>query len=706
MGFRGQPVILTEMRETQALGWLSNQAGVTGVVLAILSETLFAQSPDILPPMVVMADRLPPGEQDAPLAEWTRGEIREASPRTLDEMLAKEPSFSLYRRQSSISSNPTSAGVSLRNTGATAASRTLVLLDGIPQNDPFGGWVYWARYDPATLDSVRIVPAARAAVWGNQSPAGVIQMNGYTAFENFHVLRVGGGSQGTITGSTVNQMTNEEQTLSVLFSAFGLHTDGFLALDSSQRGAIDEKLETDIFGAALKFAWLAAPGLTVEPSVSWFEEERGNGTRLTENSTEGLDASLRVTSEDGNVSWQAIAWTQQRQFESTFSSASDDRSSETLALDQFDVPAQATGAAFTTLWDDGGKWSVNSGVDGKFVTGETNEDAGTFRRREAGGDQTLAGVFSAVSYQVNEPTRVDASARLDGWWLTDARRNETSLSTGESLRADRPEDRDGVEPSAAIELSHQLQDNLLATASAGTTFRLPTLNELYRPFRVRDDITEANPDLDPERFYSIAAGLEWEPVSCVTLNGTIYQHWISDAIANVPVTDPARIAELFGALPDGGTGAQRQNVDQASVTGFEGKIEWRPDDAVTMGLAGIWSHTEFTSSPDQPLLDGKPFPQAPDLRLIASAGWQATAQLSIFAGCEYGASQSDDALANRSIPDFTTVRIGAIWQTARASYQVRIENLFNEEIQTGLSSNGLRTYAGPRSLWLGAEWNF
>ena len=75
-------------------------------------------------------------------------------------MLAKEPSFSLYRRQSSISSNPTSAGVSLRNTGATAASRSLVLLDGIPQNDPFGGWVYWARYDAATLDSIRIVPAA------------------------------------------------------------------------------------------------------------------------------------------------------------------------------------------------------------------------------------------------------------------------------------------------------------------------------------------------------------------------------------------------------------------------------------------------------------------------------------------------------------------------------------------------------------------
>ena len=90
-----------------------------------------------------------------------REALREAAPRTIDEMLAREPSFSLYRRQTAIFGNPTSAGVSLRNTGATAASRTLVLLDGIPQNDPFGGWVYWARYDAAALDSVRIVPSAR-----------------------------------------------------------------------------------------------------------------------------------------------------------------------------------------------------------------------------------------------------------------------------------------------------------------------------------------------------------------------------------------------------------------------------------------------------------------------------------------------------------------------------------------------------------------
>jgi outer membrane receptor protein involved in Fe transport len=491
-----------------------------------------------------------------------------------------------------------------------------------------------------------------------------------------------------------------------LFSAFGLHTDGFFAVDSSQRGSVDRKLDTDLYGANLKFSWLAAPGLTVEPAVSWYSEERGNGTALSKNSTDALDLSLRVSSVHGDFSWQAVAWHQQREFESTFSSVNADRSAETLALDQFDVPADATGAAFTTLWDDGGKWTISSGADARKASGETNENVGTFRKREAGGDQSLVGLFTAASYQADERTRLDASVRLDWWELSDGRRNETSLTTGKTLRADVQDDRDGLEPSASVEASHQINEDLLGILSAGTAFRLPTLNELHRPFRVRNDIVEANPDLDPERFFSLSGTLEASPTDTLTLKGTLFQHWIKDAIANVPVTDPAQIKQIFGTIPPGGTGSQRQNVEQAQVTGLEGSVEWLPVESVNLGLTGLWSRTDFSKSPEQPLLDGKPFPQAPDLRLIASANWQATDRWSFFAGGEYGASQYDDALASRSIPSFTTVRIGAQFQFGRGIYQIRIENLFDEDIQTGLSSDGIRTYAGPRSLWVGAEYDF
>ena len=662
------------------------------------------QSLETLPEMVVLAERRT--DSAAPLAEWSREDLREAAPRTIDEMLAREPAFSLYRRQTAMFGNPTSAGVSLRNTGATAASRTLVLLDGIPQNDPFGGWVYWARYDAAALDSIRIVPSSRAAVWGNQSTAGVIQMNGNAPFGERHVIKAGGGSQGTIGGSTVHQMTNSDKTRSVSVSAFGLHSDGFFAIAPSQRGAVDRKLETDLWGTDVKFAWLAAPGLTVEPMVSYYTEDRCNGTALTENSTDALDLSMRVTAENADVSWQALAWHQRREFESVFSSVSADRSKETLALDQFDVPGRGTGGAFTMMWDGGDKWSVTTGVDLRFLSGETHENVGTFRRREAGGEQAFEGIFCAAGYQVDDLTNLNASMRLDAWQLTDGRRIETSLADGSSLREEYPEDREGFEPSASIELTRKLRENLQARVSAGSAFRLPTINELYRPFRVRNDIVEANPDLEAERFVSIEGGLDWKAAENFTVNAAVFHHWISDAIANVPVTDAGEIAEIFGTIPPGGTGSQRRNVEEARVIGIEGGIEWLPVDSVTLGLNGLWSETEFRDSPDQPLLDGKPFPQAPELRVIASGEWRATERFSMFGGVEYGSSQFDDALATRSIPDYTSVRIGAAWRAAGAIYQVRIENLFDEEIQTGLSSDGIRTLAAPRSLWVGAEWEF
>jgi outer membrane receptor for ferrienterochelin and colicin len=193
----------------------------------------------------------------------------------------------------------------------------------------------------------------------------------------------------------------------------------------------------------------------------------------------------------------------------------------------------------------------------------------------------------------------------------------------------------------------------------------------------------------------------------VKFDAALFHHWIKDAIANVSVTDPAQIAAIFGALPPGGTGAQRQNVDAARVLGLQAGMEWLPRDEVTVRVDGIWSDTEFTSSATQPLLDGKPFPQAPDLRLIAATDWRVTDTVTLSAGWEYGASQYDDALARRRIPSYTSARLGAEWRaTAALTIHARIDNLFDREIATGLSGDGIRTVAAPRSFWLGAEWLF
>src|SRR5439155_11822317 len=74
----------------------------------------------------------------------------------VDDMLRQVPGFTLFRRTGSRTANPTSQGVSLRGMGASGASRALVLMDGIPLLDPFGGWVYWDRIPRAEIESVEV----------------------------------------------------------------------------------------------------------------------------------------------------------------------------------------------------------------------------------------------------------------------------------------------------------------------------------------------------------------------------------------------------------------------------------------------------------------------------------------------------------------------------------------------------------------------
>jgi len=659
-----------------------------------------------LPPLQVIGERLADDTTAGEIAAWDQQAMREFSARTLDEVLAAEPSFSLYRRQSASFGNPASAGVSLRNTGATATSRTLVLLDGIPQNDPFGSWVSWARYDPATLDSLRIVGSSRSAVWGNQSPAGTVQLTSRAPWQPGHSFGIEGGSFGTLGASTWNQWVDPEQTRSFTASAYGFRTDGFYAVPGSQRGPIDERLDTEFAGASVGGAWRMGPTLVIQPRLSYHHEDRGNGTPLARNSNEAIDASLRVTSEEPDSSWQFLAYHQRRGFDSVFTSVDPARTTETVALDQYDVPAHSTGGAWTLRREISESVAVTGGADLRIVDGETRENAGTFRNRIAGGNQSTQGVFLTSAWQATDRTALDGALRLEAWQITDGRRTETLLADGSLLRDDSFADRDGWEPSASLEVRHQAHDDLTAFAAAGTSFRLPTLNELHRPFRVRDDIVEANPLLDPERFVSVSAGIEWQAAGDVTLRMEAFHHWVHDAIANVPVTDPAEITRIFGVIPPGGSGSQRQNVDLATVAGVEASARWEPADTFLLDIRSLWTDTRFQKSPVQPLLEKMPFPQAPDWRIMATIEWNPAEKLGVFLGADYGSSQYDSALATRELASYTSVRAGLRWKHGPALYQVRIENLFDEEIQTGLASNGIVTTAAPRALWLGVDWEF
>src|SRR5258707_4948817 len=103
-------------------------------------------------------------------------QIEQSPSHELDQLLKNGPGVQLFRRSDARSGHPTSQGVTLRALGGNASSRALLTLDGVPQSDPFGGWVNWPAYDPSDLADVRVVRGGGSVANGSGALAGTIEM--------------------------------------------------------------------------------------------------------------------------------------------------------------------------------------------------------------------------------------------------------------------------------------------------------------------------------------------------------------------------------------------------------------------------------------------------------------------------------------------------------------------------------------------------
>ena len=158
---------------------------------------------------------------------------------TLDDTLRQIPSFSLFRRSSSLVAHPTTQGVSLRGIGPSGVSRTLVLWDGTPLNDPFGGWIYWSQLDKNILDSVEVAPGGGSSLYGSSPLGGVIQIFSRVPEENRLELDILGGTQGTAAANI--QESFLKGPWSGNFSGSFLNTEGYYIVPVEFRGPVDDR---------------------------------------------------------------------------------------------------------------------------------------------------------------------------------------------------------------------------------------------------------------------------------------------------------------------------------------------------------------------------------------------------------------------------------------------------------------------------------
>ena len=131
----------------------------------------------------------------------TSAEVLTSAAGAMDDLLRYTPGFSLFRRSSSRTANPTTQGVTLRGVSGSGASRTLVLTDGVPLNDPFGSWVYWNQVPQAAIDRVEVLRGTTGDLYGADALGGVVQLLTFTPGAPRVRAFLDGGSHDTVRGS-------------------------------------------------------------------------------------------------------------------------------------------------------------------------------------------------------------------------------------------------------------------------------------------------------------------------------------------------------------------------------------------------------------------------------------------------------------------------------------------------------------------------
>ncbi len=655
--------------------------------------------------ITVTGRRLPPLGGDAAYAVVTLSgsDIEASAAARLDEILRQVPGFGLFRRASSLSAHPTTQGVTLRSLGPNGAGRTLVLLDGIPQNDPFGGWVYWSALSPANIADVRVTKGGGAGRWGSQALAGVIEMTS-SSFDQTGVFadaRYGNHQSAEISA----RATVGEGATTGFVEASYFDSDGYFLLPADQRGIIDIRAASEAYHVSAGLRRDLGGGTALTFRAGYFREERINGLALATNRTEALDASISLVHDAAvGVDWQLALWIKDRDFANSFAAARDERSSQRMVLDQFDVPATGWGANGLIRFDAGAATIIEAGFDLRRLAGETNEHfrnlgAGFTRARLAGGDQLIAGGHLELSHRAGPGTVISAGVRLDTWRAFAGQRIESDLATGGILRDDEIPDRSGVVPSGRLGLRHEFASGLAVRAAAYSGFRLPSINELYRPFRVRNDITEANPALLPERLYGLDIGLEYSPRDGLRLAAGYFRNWLNQGVGNVTLALGPGFFPPTGFVPDGGSLRQRTNIDKIAADGIELSASLQAAEGLEFSASYLYVNARVTASNEAPALVGLRLAGSPRHQGNLALRYDPAGRWSLSGSLRYAGRQFDDDLNSRILDSYVTVGLAGTCRLGdRAEIYAAAENLFDARIPSALSGEGLVTLGQPR-LW-------
>ena len=603
----------------------------------------------------------------------------------IEDALASVAGFQQFRRSDSRSANASAQGATLRALGGNATSRALVLLDGVPMSDPFFGYIPFSAIAPERLSQIRVTRGGGSGPFGAGALAGTIEMEsaGIDQLDGFAgQALVNDRGETELSGSAGARLGSGFLVASGRWD----RGKGFYTTPEADRVPLSARAAFDGWSAQIRGVAPVSDEIELQVRGLAYRDERTLRFEGADSSIEGQDASLRLVGR-GEWEFDALAYLQARNFTNVVVSST----RFVPVLDQRNTPATGLGGKLELRPPVGDAHVLRVGMDFRRAEGELYETAisafsgNVTARRNAGGTNTDLGLFLEDDWTLGRLV-LTLGARLDRWTIRDGFYTERDAS-GELLSTDSFADRAGWDASFRGGVLYRANDVVALRAAAYSGLRLPTLNELYRPFVVFPVVTQANAALENERLEGFEAGIELTPNPAVALSLTAFDNRVKNAVANVTIAENLR---------------QRRNIDAIQSRGLEASLGATLG-AFSLDASAVWTDAEAKGSGFAAALDGNRPSQTPRFTGGATLSWTPADDWLLSATVRHVGAQFEDDLESNVLPAVTTLdAFVQVPMTPSIALVLRGENLTDEAIVTR-NQRGSIDLGVPRTVWAGVK---
>ena len=663
-------------------------AGVAAIALACSpSGMALAAEPSPSPEIIVTGK----GLSDSPatpaygVQEIGRERLGSSASGRIEDVLSSAAGFQQFRRSDSRSSNPSAQGVTLRALGGNATSRTLVLLDGVPMADPMFGYIPLSAMAPERLASVRVTRGGGSGAFGAGAVAGTIELTSADA-----------RTLGLFSGAVLADDRGETEVSGTIAPSLGKgfaevsarwdRGQGFWMTPVGQRVPASVRARYESWSTSARLVEPLGSDIELQLHGLAFADSRTLRFAGGDTGSEGKDGSLRLV---GRGPWQfdALAYVQARDFSNIVISST----SFKKTLDQRSTPSTGIGGKLELRPPLGDAHVLRLGADLRIAKGQLEEDAYsavtglvTLRRR-AGGNNSDLGLFVEDDWTLGTLV-LTGGLRADRWTVRGGFFHEESAA-GVVTTDSRFADRSGWDISLRGGAVWHAAGSWSLRASGYSGLRLPTLNELYRPFVVFPVTTRANAALTNEKLLGFEGGIDFAPSDRVRISLTAFDNKVKSAVANVTIATNLR---------------ERRNVDAVHAQGIELSAGLRFG---RLGFDGSLALTDarVEASGISALLDGKRPAQTPKFAASGTLSWHPREHWLLAATLRHTGAQFEDDLETDVLPAATTLDAYAEVPLAGPfSLVFRGENLTDADVVTRNQAGSI-DLGTPRTLWAGVK---